>query len=721
MKKTIFLIGALALLALLLAACSSPPAPEATPCPTAEPCPECPAAVEPPPCPEPVVETVPFEEEWVSSPHADAEAEAFVHWDEEDPAEVPTSCAKCHSTPGMLDFLGADGSAAGTVDVAAPIGTVITCEACHNSGTANKTSVVFPSGAEITGLGGEAICMECHQGRASKVSVDAKLEELGLTEDLDTVNADLGFINIHYFPAGATLYGTQAMGGYEYADKMYDGKFRHVEGIETCIGCHNQHSLEVKVEVCAECHTDVASVEDLKNVRMQGSLADYDGDGDTTESISAELEGLQAMLLTAVQSYATEVSGTAITYSPTAYPYFFIDTNGDGETGDDEAVPDNAFNAWTGRLEKAAYNYQLSVKDPGKHAHNAKYVVQLMYNSIEDLNSVLATPVDLTTAHRQDPGHFAGSTEPFRHWDAEGEVPGGCVKCHTGEGLPMFLKNNATIAVEPSNGFMCTTCHDEANWPARYVTDEVTFPSGAAVTFGEGKDANLCLQCHQGRSSTPSVNRALGDKPADTPDETIRFTNIHYFAAGATLFGTEAQGAYEFEGKEYVGKHPHVDAGFDCTSCHDVHALEIKVEACAGCHAGASDPTDPKTFRIAADDWDGDGDVTEGVSGELATFAEKLYAAIQAYATAQGTPIVYDPLNYPYFLLDADGDGVGDTGENGPVGYNAFTPTLLKAAYNYQYYQKDPGAFAHNAKYVMQFMFDSIDAVGGDTAGLTRP
>ncbi len=44
MKKTIFLIGALALLALLLAACSSPPAPEATPCPTAEPCPECPAA-----------------------------------------------------------------------------------------------------------------------------------------------------------------------------------------------------------------------------------------------------------------------------------------------------------------------------------------------------------------------------------------------------------------------------------------------------------------------------------------------------------------------------------------------------------------------------------------------------------------------------------------------------------------------------------------------------
>ena len=200
MRSKFLIIGLVLLLALLLAACSSQaPAPAATaepqkPCPTAPACPDCPAPPTPPPCPEAVVDPVPYEEEWVSSPHADAEAEAFVHWNEDDPAEVPTSCAKCHSTPGMLDFLGADGSAAGTVDTAAPIGTVVTCEACHNSGTENKTSVVFPSGAEITGLGGEAICMECHQGRASKVQVDAKLEELGLTEDLDTVNAELGFI-----------------------------------------------------------------------------------------------------------------------------------------------------------------------------------------------------------------------------------------------------------------------------------------------------------------------------------------------------------------------------------------------------------------------------------------------------------------------------------------------------------------------------------------------
>ncbi len=162
--------------------------------------------------------------------------------------------------------------------------------------------------------------MECHQGRASKLSVDGSLEELGLTEDLDTVNADLGFINIHYYPAGATLYGTQAMGGYEYDGNMYDGKFRHVEGIDTCVGCHNQHSLEVRVEVCQECHEGVDSVEALKDTRMFGSLADYNGNGDVTEGINAELEGLQAMLLQGMQSYANEVAGTAIAYSAISLP-----------------------------------------------------------------------------------------------------------------------------------------------------------------------------------------------------------------------------------------------------------------------------------------------------------------------------------------------------------------------------------------------------------------
>ena len=59
---------------------------------------------------------IPFEELWASSGHADETDEAFLHWAEDDPPVVPTRCAKCHSTQGIQDFYGVDGSAAGTVD-----------------------------------------------------------------------------------------------------------------------------------------------------------------------------------------------------------------------------------------------------------------------------------------------------------------------------------------------------------------------------------------------------------------------------------------------------------------------------------------------------------------------------------------------------------------------------------------------------------------------------
>ena len=92
---------------------------------------------------------------------------------------------------------------------------------------------------------------------------------------------------------------------------------------------------------------------------------------------------------------------------------------------------------------------------------------------------------------------------------------------------------------------------------------------------------------------------------------------------------------------------------------------------------------------------------------------DALYAAMQAYAdTNEGTaPIVYDPTTYPYFFDDA--------GE----GYATWTPRLLRTAYNYQYYQKDPGAFAHNPKYVIQMLYDSLADIGGAeaVAGMIRP
>jgi len=664
--------------------------------------------------------TIPFLDDWVSSPHADFTAEAFIHWNEEDPAEVPASCAKCHSTPGHLDYLGVDGSTAGTVDAAAPIGSVVECVACHNDVSLAKTSVVMPSGIELTGLGDEARCVECHQGRQSKVSVDAAIEKAAVA-DADTVSDQLNFLNIHYYAAAVTKYGTEAKGGYEYDGNTYDAQFAHVDEFDTCIECHNSHTLEVKVEACADCHEGVAAVEDLRDVRMAGSEVDYDGDGDIEEGVYYELEGVRELLYAAIQDYASDVAGTAVAYDSSSHPYFFIDTNGNGAADADEVNGDNRFAAWTERLLKAAYNYQTSLKDPGAYAHGGKYIIQLMYDSIADLNTALAEPVDLTDVHRIDNGHFAGSEEAFRHWDEDGAVPGSCAKCHSSGGLPMFLAEGVVISQPPSNGMQCTTCHNDLQEFTRYEVEEVRFPSGAVIA-AEDANTNLCINCHQGRESTVSMNRLIGDTEADTVSESLRFLNIHYFAAGATRFGAEAKGAYEYESKEYAGFFDHSDAN-SCTDCHGAHSLQVDWETCTECHEEVEAKEDIFAIRYYFDDWDGDGDDEEGVSDEIATMRDELYAAIQAYATETvGTGIVYESHSHPYFFIDTNGNGEADPDEvNGGNRFNTWTPRLLRAAYNYQYVQKDPGAFAHNAPYILQVLYDSLEDVGADVSEMTRP
>lgn len=716
MKYKYFIVGFLVLLAaLVLAACGTAgPTAEATPCPVPEPCPECPQVSCPdcPECPEPVVAVVPFEQEWANSPHNAADAEAFRHWDEDDPAQIPESCAKCHSTPGHLDFLGEDGSEAGVVDAPAPIGTTIECVACHNDTNLVKDSVVFPSGVELTDLGDQARCMECHQGRSSKFTVDEAIAE-AVGENLDTVSEDLGFINIHYYAAAATRYGTEVMGGYEYDGLAYDPRFDHVEGYQSCINCHDMHTLELKVEECGGCHAGVSTLEDVEQIRFAGSLNDYDGDGDVEEPIKDELTGLQELLYLNMQAYASEVAGSSLVYDAASYPYFF-----------DEAG--ERYAAWTGRLVKAAYNYQVSLKDPGAFAHGGKYIIQLLYDSIADLNGQVGTPVDMSILHREDPGHFAAAGEPWRHWDEDDpkEVPASCSKCHSAEGLPTFITTGGDTYPQPvASGLNCATCHDDLSTFTRYVSEEVTFPSGATVSF-ENVDANLCINCHQGRESKVSVDAAIASAGVedDEVSEGLSFRNPHYFAAGATLWGTEVQGAYEYDGQTYNGRFMHVPGFQACIDCHDTHQLRPKVKQCATCHGIASEE-ELRDIRMTDIDFDGDGNTSTGMAVEVMNVNDALYTAIQTYATeVAGTAIAFDAASYPYWFIDANGNGEVDPDE--AVRENAFaswTPRLLRAAYNYTWALKDPGSFAHNGQYMLQVLYDSLQDVGGDVTGLIRP
>ena len=671
---------------------------------------------------------------WKTSGHADSTAEAFVHWDED--GEIPTFCAKCHSTHGFLDFLGADGSTAGKVDSAAELGTTVECEVCHtdkdNGVVRNHASVKFPSGVIVEDLGPEALCMECHQGRESSVSVNKEINDAAVGDD--TISADLGFLNIHYYAAASSQFGTVVKGGYEYADKMYDARFSHVTGYNACITCHNSHSLEVDLDPCLTCH----SVNDPKDIRYYGSAMDYDGDGDISEGIYYEIQTYKPKLYTAIKRYAMDVLGEPIVYDSHSYPYFFNDLNANGMVDSNEANYGNRYQSFSPRLLRAAYNYQVSQKEPAGYAHGGKYFIQLLYDSIADLNTKLPNPVNMAGMYRTDEGHFDGSAEAWRHWDDDGEVSASCARCHSAEGLAYYVEHGENEAAHIANGMLCTTCHTSP--PAIRKVSSVKFPSGEVLDIGD--NSNICMVCHQGRSSRNTVNDATKKAGPYT------FINIHYYPAAAVLFGSEAKGGFEFWGKTYAGKKtwPNHLGKFDtCVECHmgtmssnippsgpmKSHNVQKPNPAdCVDCHGGDIAQThpgaDPKMFEFegirpaTVPDYDGDGNTAESTKAELQGLEAALYAQIQAYGIKIGFPIIYNSHAYPYFFNDSNGNGLIDPGEAiYPNRYKSFNAPLLRTAYNYQMSKKDPNGFIHNSRYVAQLLVDSIEHIGGDVSPYT--
>ncbi len=321
-------------------------------------------------------------EAWLASPHADRSAEAFKHWDEDEERVVPGECATCHTSRGIIDYLGTDLRAVNVIDQPQPLGSSVDCVTCHNGRSMSLESVVFPSGARIDGLDKEAICATCHQGRASGEQVNAAIAG---KED-DVVDGDLTFINVHYKAAAATQAGDVARGGYQYDGKSYAGGFEHTpKEPATCLTCHNQHSLKVAaVETCATCHEGVSKYSDIRTTEI-----DVTGDGNTEQGIAGSIATLHGRLGEAIRKYAAEVPAAPIAYDAHAFPYFFTDTDGDGTADEGEAIFPNRYQSWTPRLLKAAYNYQFVAKDGAAYAHNPHYAIQLLQDSLENLGEAV--------------------------------------------------------------------------------------------------------------------------------------------------------------------------------------------------------------------------------------------------------------------------------------------------------------------------------------------
>jgi hypothetical protein len=326
-------------------------------------------------------------------------------------------------------------------------------------------------------------------------------------------------------------------------------------------------------------------------------------------------------------------------------------------------------------------------------------------------------------------GHFNRNALAFHYWDKQKAIPPVCARCHGAMSVPEYLKEGKVgPAAHVKNGFACTNCHADMLTYARYSVPKVHFPSGVTVDSGNN-DANLCMTCHQGRESTANVNKAVAGMPLDTPNPKLNFIHVHFFGAGATIYGTEAKVGYEYAGKTYVGRFAHQPNVSTCTGCHQPHTGEVKIDRCGGCHAGVKELADLANIRMATKgDFDGNGK-EEGLAKEIVGLQKELYAAIQTYAkNVGGVPIAYTEEEYPHWYKDTNGNGRVDSEEISMANkYPAYTPRLLEAVYNYTYSLRDPGGAYHNGRYVLQLLYDSLDSLaasgkaGVSMAGKARP
>lgn len=325
-----------------------------------------------------------------------------------------------------------------------------------------------------------------------------------------------------------------------------------------------------------------------------------------------------------------------------------------------------------------------------------------------------------------------------------------CNQCHHGLGSIDYQKDrqgteearvlwgDATVT--------CITCHDphedrngtrmsirvpvKLSYNPRFV-DPVTNTRGGIDKFMDGTDipdtvgdGRICLFCHQGRESGLTVYKAIKAAnpsldPYSQPNQVISaggvsFINPHYLDGGAILWSRNAW-EYFFEGVPQSYSEGNIaHQALNCMGCHmdtakedntaGGHTWKAQIETCRRCHGPAEDFTE---IRASAD-YDGDG-TTGTVFQELGTINPDtgLFGRLKTALEDKG--IYYNPDRYPYFFTAAGAQ------------FRNWTTSTLSAAFNLAYaYKAGNAVYAHNAKYIVQILQDSLQALGETPSGV-RP
>lgn len=352
---------------------------------------------------------------------------------------APTACYKCHNGLATIDFLGpidpvTRRPTTKSVVWGAASAVCITCHDPHANGTGNTRNVRKPvvmtnyTGAGVgvvfgnvfldnqpvpATTGNATICIFCHQGRESGLSLFKDKLAAGRTI------AGAGFKNAHYLGTAAMVWGANA---YEYAGKSYSVNLSHQT--TNCTGCHmanptepvnvGGHTWNPNPASCTTCHSAITASVDLptflNNSRATASTTNYSGNL-ASVSIAKQIQDLQNYIIMLLAAQTIPVY-----YDDSVYPYFHSVpiTSANGVANNHSFG--TSFKGWTLPVYKAAFNLGIAVKGlpsagtsptntyavngggvkvpdtsatliPNNSAavHNYKYIIQLLVDSYSDL------------------------------------------------------------------------------------------------------------------------------------------------------------------------------------------------------------------------------------------------------------------------------------------------------------------------------------------------
>jgi len=276
-------------------------------------------------------------------------------------------------------------------------------------------------------------------------------------------------------------------------------------------------------------------------------------------------------------------------------------------------------------------------------------------------------------------GQWSNSVHGFGGHNFENRTT--CAPCHTSQGFKeaLALDSSATLAaIENPNSINCYTCHmihdtyAVDDWSLRVTEPSPFWLTGETVDLGK---ANLCIKCHQERTSyaIPDVNNPDGIYTVSS----TRF-GPHYGVQGTSISGI---GFYEV-GTGYMNS-AHSDIQDACINCHMASA----VGSVTGGHTWHME-NEEEGFNF-------NGCTECHTAEEAETAMVELEAEITDLMTQLGTKLVAAGIYNP-------------SGTSGYAVKGDYPNRVAGAFWNFMCVMSDHSNGVHNPKYIKKVLENSI-------------